>query len=372
MPPANADSTELNKKPVGTGPWKFSSLKKNYNGIIRSYSLVSNPDYYGPKPYLKKIIFKFYGDFISAVDGLKSKGVQGLAYLPNEYREELKKYKNLQYHNLEQPQYTAIFFNQRKNDLLAADYMRQALALATDKNRIVSEIFNKENQVIDGPTLPGIITNPDIKKYDFNPTEAVAILEKNGWQMVSTTTPDGLTEQIRKKKEWYLAITLTTVDQPKNIEMAELIKKMWDQIGVKTTLNIVEKEKIVQEAINTRNYEALLFAENLGSDPDPFPFWHSSQGEYPGLNLAVFGNKTVDGLLENARKTNDFEERKKYYSDFQKIISEELPAIFLFNPIYIYPQDKAVKGFNLSGISVPSDRFINLNEWYLKTKRIWK
>ena len=116
----------------------------------------------------------------------------------------------------------------------------------------------------------------------------------------------------------------------------------------------------------------LLFGENLGSDPDPFPFWHSSQNEYPGLNLAIFSNKTVDQLLEDARKTSDWETRKKDYLQFQKIVAQELPAIFLYNQTYTYPQDSSVKGFDVKNISMPSDRFANLSEWYEKTKRIWK
>ncbi len=372
IPPQNADLTELNKKPIGTGPWKFDSFKKDRDGIIKSYVFLKNEKFYGAKPHLQKLIFKFYGDFVSAIDALKSKNIDGIAYLPKEYKPGLKKYKNINYYNLSQPQYTAIFFNQRKNELLTADYLREALALAVDKQKIVREAFDFEAQVIDAPSLPGIETNPNIKKYNYQPLEAIAILEKNGWQMVSTTTAEGITEQLRKKKEWYLTITLTTVNQPENIKIAEIIKQAWDQIGVKTTLNIVEKEKINKEVINARNYEALLFGENLGGDPDPFPFWHSSQNEYPGLNLAIFTNTKADDLLEKARKTNNWTDRQTYYQEFQKIIAETLPAIFLYNPTFTYPQDNQIKGFDVLGISAASGRFANLNEWYVKTKRNWK
>lgn len=372
VPPVNADLAELNKRPVGTGPWKFDLFKKDRHGAIKSYTFVNNPDYYGDKPYLKKIIFKFYGDFISAVDALKSKDVDGIAYLPKEYKQELKKYKNINYHNLDQPQYTAIFFNQRENELLKADYIRQVLALATDKERIIREAFDLTGKVIDGPTLPGIETNPDIKKYKYDPQAAVDLLDKNEWQMTSTTTVDGITYQVRKKNNWDLEIILTTVDQPENVKTAEIIKETWDQIGIRTILNIVDKSKILQEVIKPRQYEVLLFGENLGSDPDPFPFWHSSQNEYPGLNLAIFTDKTVDKLLEDARKTNDWEERKEKYLKFQEIVAEQLPAIFLYNPTYTYPQNKKLQGFNLFGIADPADRFANLPEWYVKTRRVWK
>lgn len=372
IPPANATLTELNRAPIGTGAWKFDKFSKDRVGVIKSYTLTRNNGYYGDKPYLDRIIFKFYGDFNSAVDALKSKDVEGIAYLPKEFGADLEKYKNLNYHNLDQPQYTALFFNQNNNELLKADYIRQVIAIAIDKETIVKDIFNSEGRIADAPSLPGIIVNPDIKKYDYDPQGAVAILEKNGWQMTSTTTENGITKQVRQKKGWNLQLKLTTVDQPVNVKTAELIKASLDQIGFDVELDIIDKSKILQDVIKTRNYESLLFSENLGTDPDPFPFWHSSQNEYPGLNLAIFTNKKVDKLLEDARRSNNWDERRDKYLEFQKIITEELPAISLFNATYTYPQDKVIQGFDLYSIAVPADRFSNIFEWFVKTKRIWK
>jgi len=370
--PANADLTELNKKPVGTGPWKFDSFKKDSSGIIKSYNLTPNRDYYGAQPYLTKIIFKFFGDFPSALEALKNKNVDGLAYLPKEFQSDLQKNKNINYWQIKQPQYLAIFFNQKKNELLAADYIRQALALALDKNKLLSEVWSGAGEVIDAPTLPGIGNNPEIKKYGYDPAAAAELLEKNGWILTATTTADGLTEQIRKKKDWYLTVALTVMDQQQNTALAQKIKEAWERIGVKTTVNIIDKSKIIQDVINGRKYEALIFSENIGVDPDPFSFWHSSQNEYPGLNLAIFTDKTADQLLEASRVTNDWAKRQEYYKQFQKIISQRLPAIFLYNAFYTYPQDKEIKGFDTAYIAVPADRFSDLKNWYRKTKRVWK
>ncbi len=372
IPPATADLAEINKRPIGTGPWMFDNFKKDKTGVIKSYSLVPNPYYYGQRPYIQNLIFKFYGDFPTAIDALKNKVVDGISYLPLDFVNDLKKYKNLNYEQLDQPQYTALFLNQNKNTLLQADYIRQAMAMAIDKTKLVKEVLNDQGQVIDAPALPGITENPDITKYTYDPQKAAQLLENNSWSLVSTTTSDGLTEQVRQKKKTYLEVTLTTVNQPENVKIAEEIKKSWDQIGFNTTINLVDKSKIFQDVINQRNYEVLLFGENLGLDPDPFPFWHSSQSEYPGLNLAIFTDKQSDKLLEDARKTNDLAVRQKDYTDFQAIVAKELPAIFLYNETYTYPQDKSLKGFDVSAIAIPSDRFANINDWYVKTKRIWK
>lgn len=372
IPPANADLNELNKKPIGTGPWMVEGFKKDTSGIIKSYTLTVNRDYYGVKPYLSKLVFKFYGDSLSAIDALKNKNVDGIAYLPREMRAELKKHKNINYQELEQPQYAAVFFNQKNNTLLQADYIRQALALAVNKQKIITQVFGGDAKALDAPILPGLDNNPDINKYEYDLEAAASLLEKNGWVLSATTTASGLTEQLRRKGSYSLEIILTVADQPQYLETANIIKSGWEQIGFKVSLDVIDKTKIVVDKISPRKYEALLFSENMSSDPDPFAFWHSSQNEYPGANLAVFANKTVDTLLENGRKTTNVEERTKYYWEFQKIVAKELPVIFLYSPTYTYPQDKTVKGFDVGYISSYSDRFNNLSEWYVKTKRVLK
>lgn len=370
--PANADLNELNKKPIGTGPWQVDSFKKDSSGLIKSYTLVPNKDYFGKKPYLDKLIFKFYADNLSAIEALKNKNVDGIGFLPKELKNELKKHKNIVYQEMDQPQYAAIFFNQKKNTLLQADYIRQALALAINKQKIVTEVFGGDAKTLDAPILPGVDNNPDIVKYEYNAESAATLLSKNGWVMTATTTADGLTEQVRRKNGYDLAITLTIPDQPQYLQTATIIKEEWAQIGVKVTLEIIDKTKIVSDNIAGRKYEALLFSENMSSDPDPFAFWHSSQNEYPGTNLAVFSDKTVDSLLEAARKYNNLADRQAKYWEFQKIISSQLPVVFLYSPLYSYPQDKKVRGFDVSMIASYSDRFSNLSDWYVKTKRILK
>ena len=206
----------------------------------------------------------------------------------------------------------------------------------------------------------------------YDPQAAAEILEKNGWSLQTTTTADGLSEQMRKKKTYTLAVTLTTADSPQNEAAAKIIKQCWERIGIKTTIELVDKTRIIPDVINSRKYEALLFAENLGFDPDPFPFWHSSQIDFPGLNLSLFSDKQADELLEKGRQTTDGEKRAQYYQSFEKIIAQKLPAIFIFSPYYTYIQDNSVRGFNLKIIADPSDRFSNLASWYVRTKRVWK
>ncbi len=372
IPAATADLAELNKKPVGTGQWQFESSKKDSTGALKSYTFAVNQNYYGTKPFIDTVTFKFYGDTISAVEAFKSKNVKGLAYVPQELRGELKKYKNIEYKLLEQPQYNAIFFNQSKNELLKADYIRQALALAIDKQKLIDESLAGQARAIDYPTLPTISAPESITTYSHNPQAAVELLEKNGWKLESSTTEDGLTEQVREKNKVRLEVTLTVVEQEHLIAIANSIKSAWDQIGVRTTIVTADRSKIVPDVINNRNYEALLFGQNMGSDPDPFAFWHSSQNSYPGLGLSIWSNRRVDEIIEGARINSDSAKRQQQYQEFLSIAAKDLPAIFLYNPYYVYVQDRNIKGNTLKQLAVPADRLSNMSQWYINTRRVWR
>jgi peptide/nickel transport system substrate-binding protein len=124
--------------------------------------------------------------------------------------------------------------------------------------------------------------------------------------------------------------------------------------------------------IKTRNYEAILFGEALGLIPDPFPFWDSLQIKDPGLNLAVYENEDVDELLENARQSLDKTERTENLEEFQDILIADAPAVFLYNPKYIYFISDEIKGVNEKTITDHSKIFSNMENWYKKTKRSWK
>ena len=365
VPASNATLAELNKKPIGTGPFMFKTLTKDKNGNIRIYTLSRNDDYYAQKSYLKEISFKFYGDFESATDALANKNIQGLGLLPKEYQAKVEKNKTLRYYSLSLPQYTAIFFNTKRNQTLNNTQVRQALAYGINRQLILQESLDQKGGIINGPILPGFIGyHPDIKKYSYEPETAKKILDEAGWKMVKDEE-SGI--EVRKKGDEVLQMTLTTVEKVEYTKALEIIKANWEAIGVSTNLEIVSKDRIKNDIIEPRNYDALLFGEIIKSDP--YPFWHSSQTESPGANLAVWANRDVDQVLEEARSIEDPEEINKKYIHFQNIISQYVPAIFLYNPIHTYPVDEIIKGITTTRIFTPADRFNKITDWYIKTKR---
>jgi len=127
-----------------------------------------------------------------------------------------------------------------------------------------------------------------------------------------------------------------------------------------------------QNYIRPREYDALLFGQDTNFDPDLYPFWHSSQKQDPGFNLAMLDNKDADNLLQDIRQESDAEKRREKYKEFQKIIYDEAPALFLYSPSYLYSLSNDVKGVEVKNINSPSWRFADVNKWYIKTARVKK
>ena len=124
--------------------------------------------------------------------------------------------------------------------------------------------------------------------------------------------------------------------------------------------------------LKKRDYDILLYGVIVGSDPDQFPFWHSTQVAYPGLNLSQYVNRSVDELLEKARETDSAEQLQELYVQLQDTILEDRPAIFLHTPVYRYATVDDIKGFTVERVFHPADRFADVHKWYIKTKGKWQ
>lgn len=380
----------VNLKPVGTGMWKYKSLQRESDGTLRSYTMARNDDYYSGVPYLGKLVFKFYPDTDSVIQALKNRNVDGISFLPRELRDRLQKDTDLKYYTFNVPQNTAIFFNQSKNADLRSKAVRQALALTVDKDKIVRDVLAGEGRVIHAPILPGFFGyHEGVKQYSLDEERAKGLLEAAGWKRDANgwykeeksqkTSTEGSSKKAGKPstetvvERHSLVITLVTVNQPESAQAAEVVKEGWVKFGVGATVELVDSARIKSETIDTRDYDALLYGEIVGADPDLYPFWHSSQARAPGLNLAVFANGDADKLLEQGRQTSDENKRGEFYRKFQDILAEEVPAIFLYNPSYNYVVASKIKGIaTAKQIVYPSDRFTDISEWYEKTMRTWK
>jgi peptide/nickel transport system substrate-binding protein len=366
--PVNFLLAERMLKPIGTGPYEFEEFTKDKDGKIKLFSLSVNERYYGKAPFIEKISFKFFQNEIAAIEAYNKKEVMGINYLSAANIEKIRNKENLNLYPLSIPRYFAVFFNQNKSKVLSDKTVRLALAYATDKNEIIEKVLFGQGNKVETPILPHLLGyNPETKIYDFALEHANNILEEDGWKY-SEEENGG----VRKKGDLLLEFTIITTDWPELIETAEFLKEQWGKVGARINIETSPISEIQQKYIRPREYEALLFGEVLGGDPDPYAFWHSSQKKDPGLNLALYISDEADKLLEEARVNLDSNIRAEKYRKFQEIVVEDIPAIFLYSPTYLYAVNKKVQGIEIENVVLPSKRFSEIENWHIKTKKVWR
>lgn len=355
---------ELNTKPtISNGPFQFQSLTKDRNGTIRSYTFIRNKFYHRDAPLLDKVSIKFYPDQIQALAALNDRSIDALGNIALADVDEVTKHDRIT--DWPVAQLTAVFFNQGKNPALKTKEVRQALATAVDRDPIINDVLHGYATPIIGPILPGFLAyNEGLKRFDYNPSAAEKILDDAGWKRND--------QGIRQKGGQQLTFTFTFVDEPNSKAIAERLVAGWRAIGAQVEGKMIAPSVVQKDIIRPRNYEALLFGQRYEADADPYLFWHSSQQRDPGFNLSVFFNKKIDQDLEDGRVTTSIDQRRTDYLDFQNILADEVPAIFLYQSHYLYAHPKSLRGIEATRLVAGADRFLDVDNWYIKRRLAWK
>jgi len=347
-------NSKYNIEAIGSGPFRFQSFTETRQGKISSYNLEPNPFSHTNKPYLNKITLRFYDDVNSGLEALKQGVIDGLGGITPSSINQLNSEKtNILTLNL--PQYTALFYNINSTSILQKREIRQALDQSINRKKIILN-------TLDGHAEP--LSNPFDLNEQNSGTKIEQLLTKTGWQK-----KDGL---LVNKDDTILDITLTATNDPEQARVANSIADEWKALGAKVTIELISNANLWQDVLANKKYQILLATEVIGSDFDLYPFWHSSQAGQFGSNLAIFKNYEADQILELTHQTNDQADKAKKYQRLLEIFNEEIPASFLYQENYNYAIIKNVKSTTPKIIDQPSDRFINIENWYRNTERKWK
>jgi peptide/nickel transport system substrate-binding protein len=258
---------------------------------------------------------------------------------------------------------------------LADRDIRLALNAAIDKKTLVDNVIAGYGKTISSPIPEGLLDDGNAGETAIPPgsqdeatANALKILQRAGWAKNAQT---GIMEKGAAKNKKILAFSLSTSNTPELKKAAETVVDDWKKIGANVDLKIFESGDINQNVIRPRKYDALLFGEIIGRDLDLYAFWHSSQRNDPGLNIALYTNSKADKILETGRMAANKAERLDDYRKFEAEIQKDIPAVFLYSPDFLYVLPSAIKGLTLHRITVPSERFLDINKWYTETEAVW-
>lgn len=363
--------SELNAEPVGSGPYAMSSVSRTSSGIPSTYSLRAFGGYASGEPYITKLTIRFYqseGALVAAlgrdeIDSASGISPGNLSALPPE---------NIRTSPLNRV--FAVFFNQNQSAVLRLAEVRTALDSSVNRSEMVSQILGNYGTPLSGPvptTLGGGIPAAATSSSASLAESARLTLIAKGWKpradgVLQKTTGTGKTTATA-----VLEFDLATANVPELRAAAEYLRDTWSKAGARVNVKIFEQGDLAQNVIRPRKYDALLFGEVIGRELDLFAFWHSSQRNDPGLNIAGYANSAADKSLEALRATSKKDKRAQLLASFLREISKDLPAVFLYAPDFVYSVPNDIAGVNLGFIETPDDRFLSLPQWHRETDKVW-
>ena len=346
----------FNLQPVGTGPYRVVEFTEEF-ALLRANDL-----YFGGRPRIRFLKFKFYPNAKATITALERGEVEGVSYLPTTEIARVGELADVQEYSAPLAGYTVLYFNLRREPFFDRS-IRQAIAHAIDRRFLASEVQEGTADPLEGPILPvSWAHTTDVQRYPYNPGTSRTLLEQAGWTM----GPDG----IRVRGEARLSLTLMTTDLPGQVELAEAIKAQLRLVGFEVVVQVAGPSGLLNDYLLTHEFDMALYTWLLnGLDPDPYVTWHSSQIE-SGWNFTGFIDPRVDEALQNARYTLDQNERRQMYVDFQRTFAEEVPSLMLLSPRYSFAVRNTVRGVSVPVVLPNTEsRLAEIESWYIKTKK---
>lgn len=366
LPVEQIPFSKWNTEPIGSGPFSVDSIKRNSSGLITGYDLKPTEEI-----KLDGVELKYFQNEEELVEAFKSKEINASAFLPASEISNLDK-DDIQIISEPVPKIFGVFFNQNRSPALRDKNAREALNIAIDRDKIVNEVLGGYGV----PTKEAVLIQQNsIESNDTNLTNSSTsslsiahdLLVKSGW----TQNTAGFWEKEIDKSKETLSVTIKTSNSALFDKTATLIAEDWRKLGVEVQVEQYEQSGLVESVIRTRDFQALLFGLDMNRTEDLYPFWHSSQKDDPGLNISQYTNINVDRSLEKIRISKDDNEKRNAVAEINKIINQEVPAIFLFTPNMTYVIDKDITVTNMTKLDRPSDRFMNISNWYANTESLW-
>lgn len=350
--------------PIGAGPFAWQTLQvsgTDDQSREEQIELVPFADYQGGKPKLDSFVVHSYldqGRMVKAFQAQTIDALVGLSTVPP----EVAKISGVQINSLELTAAVMTFFKTSAG-ALSDTQVRQALVKGVNVPAIIRGLGYPTLPVTE-PLLRGQLGyNPAYQQASFDQLTAMQQLDPAGW----VAGKDG----IRSKAGQRLSFKLYAEDNSEYAAVATALQKQWAQIGVDVQV-VLQSATDFQTTLAQHTYDALLYGISIGSDPDTFVYWDSSQADPRAphrYNFSEYKSSVVDAALESGRTRLDPALRIAKYQPFLQAWQADAPALGLYRPRFLYITRGPVYGLPPHAINTETDRFNNVQNWMVR--EVW-
>lgn len=351
--------------PIGSGPFTWSAIE--VRGIDpaereQRIALLPNEDYYAGKPKLSKFIIRAFSSDQQLENSFNKQELTAAAGLPST-PDAASHNANVRAYNIPLTGAVMVFFK-NTNDILNDVKVRKALVMASNTKDLVSHLGFPVIPVTEPLLKSHIGYNKTLAQLGYDQAAANKLLDEAGWLRAG----NGL----RSKAGKPLQIRLFSQSTSEYSYVTQVLQKQWRAVGVDAQV-ILQPDTDLQTTLSFHNYDALVYGIAIGSDPDVFAYWHSSQADIRStthLNLSEYKSGTADQALEAGRTRSDPTLRAVKYRAFLEVWRNDAPALALYQPRFLYLTQGPVFNLDSKVLNSSSDRYANVQNWMIRQARV--
>ncbi len=335
-----------NQTPVGTGPYRWSD-QQGSGPVV----LTANTDFFLEGPFIETVRVVPFPCQHSALEALEAGDIDYLGSIPLDRLDDAMERLRESHAFWQLPANAYQYIGLRQDHPIFSDLnVRRALMYGVDRQQLVADVLVGLGSVVNS-FLPPVswAYQPDLYPYLHDPVRAVELLEAAGWDRVGS---DGIRHNQSGDR-----LSFTVLSATGNVDgnaMLSGIQRQWAEIGVEVELRALEWAELLEQHLERGSFEAYQLGWSLGLDPDPYTFFHSSQGQrtadgyIAGLNDVGYANQLADTLMEDGRRQTEPAARAETYRQLQLLLNSDLPYLFLYTRDHVTAVHSRIHGVVLS------------------------
>ncbi|MBM3450185.1 MAG: hypothetical protein FJX78_04270 [Armatimonadetes bacterium] len=319
-------------QPIGTGPFVLKEWVKDERIVLDA-----NPNYWGEKPKVDRIVFRTVPDVSARVAALLSSQTDIVVDLQPVSKDRVRARPTLQIVESPSMRNMFIMYDVLNNTPLRDRRVRQALNFAINKDELIRTVLGGYGKALQGQVVTNLYRdfNPNLQPYPYDLARARALLQEAGF-------PQGFEIRMQSPNGRYM------LDK----EMAQAVAGQLQQAGVRVRVDVLEWGVYTREQYSYSG--GPLFYIGYATEPDTARMLSVFHGKHPNSYYRV---PAFDQMVEAAESEGDAARRQTLVRRALEYFREEAPILFLHQQVDLFGLNRRLRGW----VPFPDQR-IRLNE----------
>jgi peptide/nickel transport system substrate-binding protein len=334
----NLNQSPYNALPVGIGPFRYTAFHRG-----DAVEMEADPNYFGTRPKLQKIVYKIIEDENTAFTQLQTGELDLWSQISGTFYDRVRALPGVDVTLVPSVFMSGIFF-ETEHPALRDPVVRRALRLAADRNLFFEKIFHRVGVMSESVVSPSSLDYVALPATPYDPAAANRLLDAAGW----ARGPDG----VRAKGGVRLTLELVLPDgYPPSAQLAELLRVEWQQIGVE-----VESKQYTTGQyfglysaggiLRTGKFDVALLSLGSAVFADVFNGYGCAYAPPIGNDFTHYCNRAVDADMSTYQQTYDVRKRAALAARFQHRIHDDVPVIVIYARSFPFAYSSRVTGLH--------------------------